>query len=145
MEPSTELQTILHAYRYPSPFGKEGPNEMETLALVAYSPGTKFKHVVVNMRGVNGNTVVIVGTVMKALALAGATQIEVYLFKLNALSNNYEHALATVLDWVTVTDKEIKPTTDAWTAMVEIAGRNKKPSGARKITGNLPSPFEREG
>jgi len=126
MEPDSELHTILYAYRYPSPFEEDGPNEMETLALATYEPGTKFKHVVVNMRGVSGNTLVIIGTVMKALARAGATPMELFLFKLNALSNNYEHALATVCEWVTVTDEEIKPTSDAWTAMVEIAGRNKK-------------------
>ena len=126
MEPSTELQTILYAYRYPSPFGEDGPNEMETIALAAYDPGEKFKHVVVNMRGVSGNPLVVVGTVMKALARAGASPMELFLFKGNALANNYEHVLATVCRWVTVTDEEIKPTTDAWTAMVQIATRNKK-------------------
>lgn len=126
MEPRTDLHLILDAYRTPSPFGEEGPNDMETLAIAAHDPGDKFKHVVVNMRGVNGNTLVILGTVKAALKKAGATPMEIYLFMGNALAHDYEHALATVCQWVTVTDKAIEPTTDAWTAMLRIAGESKE-------------------
>jgi hypothetical protein len=120
MSSPQELSLILEAYRCPSPFGEEGPNAMETMAIASYAPGDKFKHVVVNMRGLSGNALVIVGTVMKALARAGATSTERWIFRGNALSNNYEHVLATVVQWVTVVDEEPERTKDAWTAMVEI-------------------------
>ena len=117
----TDLQKILDAYRTPSPFGEEGPNEMELLAIAAHDPGDKFKHVVVNMRGVNGNTLVIVGTVKQALKKAGATPMEVWLFVGNALSHDYEHALATVCQWVTITDEAPPPEKDAWQAFLDTA------------------------
>lgn len=122
MGPDTELQKILDAHQTPSPFGEEGPNEMETLAIAAaMDPGDKWKHVVVNMRGVNGNTMVIVGTVKQALKKAGATPMDLYLFVGNALSHDYEHALATVCQWVTITDEEPKPRGDAWDAFIDTA------------------------
>jgi hypothetical protein len=115
------LGLILDALRTPSPFGEDGPNEMETLAIAAHDPGTKFKHVVVNMRGVNGNTMVILGVVKRALKSAGATPMELSLFLGNAMSGDYEHALATVVKWVTVSDKENQPRRDAWDAFVRCA------------------------
>jgi len=121
MGPDTELQTILDAYKTRSPFGKEGPTDMEVIALASYDPGDKFKDVVVNMRGVSGNTLVILGTVKRALKRAGATHMELFIFMGNALSNDYEHALATVCQWVTITDEDPKPTKDAWTAFLETA------------------------
>jgi hypothetical protein len=116
-----DLGLILDAYKTSSPFGEDGPNEMETLALAAYDPGNKFKHIVVNMRGVNGNTLVIAGVVKKALKRGGATPMEIFIFMGNMLSHNYEHALATVVKWVTITDQDPEPQKDAWTAMLEIA------------------------
>lgn len=123
---NTNLHLILDAHNTPSPFGKEGPNEMEILAIASHSPGNKFKHVVVNMRGVNGNTLVILGTVKQALQKAGATPMELSLFIRNAMSGDYEHALATVCNWVTITDEEREPTKDAWTAFVDCATKNEE-------------------
>lgn len=117
-----ELSLILDAIRTPSPFGEEGPNAMETLGLAAaVDPGDKFKHVVVNMRGINGNTLVIVGLVKQALKRAGATPMELFCFVGNALSFDYEHALATVCQWVTITDEVPQTATDAWNGFVKTA------------------------
>ena len=121
-----DLARIIDAYGTKSPFGKEGPNAMETIALASHDPKDKFKHVVVNMRGVNGNTLVILGTVKQALKKAGATPMELFLFMGNAMSHDYEHALATVCQWVTVTDQAPESTSDAWSAMVRIASKNKE-------------------
>jgi len=120
------LGLILDAYKTPSPFGKEGPNDMETIALAIHDPGDKFKHVVVNMRGVNGNTLVILGTVKQALKRAGATPMELYLFMGNALAHDYEHALATVCQWVTISDVDPKPEKDAFQAFIDIATESKE-------------------
>jgi len=121
-----DLARILDAYGTSSPFGEGGPSSLDYLALAGYVPGNKFKHVVVNMRGVNGNTLVILGTVKQALRKAGATPMELFLFMGNAMSHDYEHALATVCQWVTVTDQAPESTSDAWSAMVRIASKNKE-------------------
>jgi len=120
----SDLSLILDVYQTPAPFDKkEGPNPLQHLAFAAYDPRSKFKDVVVNMRGVNGNVLVIVGTVKKALAGAGATPTELFLFVGDALSGDYEHALATIYRWVTITDEEPKETPDAWQAFVEVASK----------------------
>jgi hypothetical protein len=106
--------------RKSSPWGEDGPNAMETLAIASYFPDNKFKHVVVNMRGMNGNALVVVGHVRKALQQGGATPEEVAIFVGNALGNDYEHLLATVVEWVTVTNEVQTPTDDAWGAMMKI-------------------------
>lgn len=114
-----DLALILDVHRTPNPFGKGELNAMETLALAAYEPPC-FKHVVVNLRGMNGNAMVIVGNVKLALKRAGASQLDLALFVGEALSGNYENVLATVVKWVTVTDEVPKPTDDAWGAMMKI-------------------------
>jgi hypothetical protein len=126
MAMSSELQIILDAYKTPSPFGEKGPNDMETIAIAAHDPGDKFKHVVVNMRGINGNTLVILGHVKKHLKRAGATPMELYLFMGNALAHDYEHALATVCQWVSITDVDPEPTRDAFQAFIDTALESKE-------------------
>ena len=95
-------------------------NAMETLAIASYYPGDKFKHVVVNMRGMNGNALIIVGNVKKALHRAGASHDEVGIFIGNAMANNHEHLLATVVEWVTVVNRVDEPSDDAWSSMMNI-------------------------
>jgi hypothetical protein len=66
-----------------------------------------FKHVEVNMRGVNGNVFMILGTVKRALSRAGATPFQLSVFIHRAQSGDYEHALSTCAKWVTIVDKPI--------------------------------------
>jgi len=115
-----DLGLILDVHRTPSPFGEEGPNEMETLAIAAYEPSS-YKHVVVNMRGVNGNAMVIVGTVKKALQRAGASKLDLACFVGQALAGDYENVLATVAAWVTISDEPTVKSNDAWDAFVQCA------------------------
>lgn len=77
---------------------KEKPNAMETLA--AYS--SDYSHVVVNLYGVNGNAIVVAGTVRKALKRAGAPQVVLNAFWKEALSGDYDHVIQTCMDWVTI-------------------------------------------
>jgi len=116
-----ELRLILDAHRTPSPFGEEGPNEMEWLAIASYRPGDKFKHVTVPMRGINGNPLVIVGWVKEHLRRAGATPTELWLFVRYALAGDYDNVLATAAEWVTLTDEREQPKRDAWDALVNAA------------------------
>jgi hypothetical protein len=124
MSSPDDLSKILDVLRTPSPFGEDGPNAMETLAIAAHSVGTKFKHVVVPLRGVNGNTLVIVGTVKKALQRAGANSTELALFVGDALSGDYEHMWKTVLEWVSISDEANKPRADAWDGLLDAVRRN---------------------
>lgn len=117
---SDDLKKILGVATAKSPWGPEGPNEMEVIAISSYEPD--FKHVVVNMRGVDGNAMVIVGTVRSALSRAGATPKELAIFVGEALSGDYENVLATVVKWVTVVDEPVKRN-DAWSAMVDCVNR----------------------
>ena len=119
---SEDLRLILEVHKTMGLFGEEGLSEMQIIAICAYDPKNKFKHVVVPLRGVNGNTMVVLGTVRNALEAAGATEEEIFIFLFNAMNGDYEHAKATVVEWVTVSD-EIPPTikNDAWSAFERLA------------------------
>jgi hypothetical protein len=121
---SDDLAKILDVHRTPSPFKRAKLSPLEKLALTAYDPPS-YKHVVVNMRGVNGNTMVIVGTVKLALKRAGASALDLSMFVAECLAHDYEHALATVCTWVTITDEAPAPTDDAWSGFLKVAGQEK--------------------
>ena len=77
-----------------------------------------YKHVEVNMRGVSGNALVIIGTVKQALQQAGAPKEHVACFVGFAMCDDYENVLKTCSKWVTITDKA--PTTgDAFSAFAQ--------------------------
>jgi hypothetical protein len=67
-----------------------------------------YKHVEVNMRGVNGNVFMILGTVKRALQKAKADPYHVEVFMHRAMSGNYEHALSTCSKWVTIVDRRVE-------------------------------------
>ena len=121
---SDDLAKILDVHRTPSPFKRDKLSPLEKLALTAYDPPS-YKHVVVNMRGVNGNTMVIVGTVKLALKRAGASALDLSMFVSECLSHDYEHALATVCKWVTITDEAPEPTDDAWSGFLRVASQER--------------------
>jgi hypothetical protein len=66
-----------------------------------------YKHVEVNMRGVNGNALVILGTVKQALHRAGAPPEHIQAFIGLAMSSDYENLLATCASWVTIVDRPV--------------------------------------
>lgn len=79
-----------------------GPNPLETIAAYA----SDYKHVTVNLYGVNGNTIVIVGKVRQALKRDGAPTAVLDVFSKEALSGDYDHAIATCMDWVNIIFEE---------------------------------------
>lgn len=127
-----ELGTILDAYKTP-PLTldlKKLPKDAPEMAVIAheYAKGKAedelklklakvvlaaeydglYKHVEVNMRGVNGNTMVILGTIKRALKRAGAKPFHVQVFMHRAMSGDYEHVLKTCAKWVTIVDRRIE-------------------------------------
>lgn len=64
-----------------------------------------WKHVEVNMRGVDGNAYNLMGVASSALAGAGASVWERQVFLGKCMSGDYENLLETIQTWVTVVDK----------------------------------------
>ena len=62
----------------------------------------KFPDVEVQLTGEDGNAFLILGRVMKALKRGGATPEEVREYLDEAKSGDYNHLLATTMDWVEV-------------------------------------------
>ena len=62
----------------------------------------KFPDVEVQLTGEDGNAFLILGRVMKALKRGGATPEEVQEYLDEAKSGDYNHLLATTMDWVEV-------------------------------------------
>jgi hypothetical protein len=60
----------------------------------------KYPHVKVRLVGEDGNTFAILARVSRALLRAGVSGDDVAAFKTEALSGDYNHALATVMEWV---------------------------------------------
>lgn len=56
----------------------------------------------VQLTGTDGNAFAILGKVISALKGAGYSQEEVAEFKKEAMSGDYNHLLATAMDWVDV-------------------------------------------
>jgi hypothetical protein len=75
-----------------------------------------YWHVKVNMRGVSGNALVIVGTVKRALQMAGAPADHIQAFVGFALCDDYQNVLDTCSKWVRITDEPIQDTPDAFAA-----------------------------
>ncbi len=62
----------------------------------------RFPEVEVELVGRDGNAFLILGRVMKALKRGGATPEEVQEYLDEAKSGDYNHLLATTMDWVEV-------------------------------------------
>ena len=73
----------------------------------------EYKHVRVNMRDVNGNTLVIVGVVKTALVKAKVPRLHVQIFLWEVLRGDYENAIRTCAKWVTIVDEPIKRSGEA--------------------------------
>jgi hypothetical protein len=63
----------------------------------------KFPDVTVELTGQNGNALMIIGLVVRALRRARATQEEVTEFQDEATSGDYDNVIATAMRWVNVT------------------------------------------
>lgn len=89
--------------------------DMQLVALAAMDD--EFKHVVVNLWGVDGNAFIVMGTVKKALQKAGASHLQVSYFLSQCMSGDYENLLAVCNKWVTLAHFEPdEPTGGAWDA-----------------------------
>lgn len=62
----------------------------------------QFPQVHVQLMGLEGNAVLILGKVAKALRDAGVPRGEVMRFQQEAMRGDYDHLLRTVSEWVTV-------------------------------------------
>lgn len=62
----------------------------------------KFPEVEVQLTGEDGNAMGIVARVRRALRDGGATAAEIKEFSDDALSGDYDHVLATAMQWVSV-------------------------------------------
>ena len=62
----------------------------------------KYPDVEVQLTGEDGNALLIVGRVSKALRRAGVSDQEATAFRLEALHGDYDHVLRTCMRWVSV-------------------------------------------
>lgn len=109
---SDGLHIILDVTSHTPP--KEVP-DMQLVALAAMDD--EFRHVVVNLWGVDGNAFIVMGTVKKALQKAGATHLQVSYFLSQCMSGDYENLLAVCNKWVTLAHFEPKQDSgSAWEA-----------------------------
>lgn len=76
-------------------------------AILALEYDGLYKHVKVNMRGVNGNVFMILGVVKKALQRAGASPFHVRVFMHRAMEGTYEDACGICAKIVTIIDRPI--------------------------------------
>ena len=65
-----------------------------------------YKHVKVNMRGVDGNAFDIMGVAKSALKSAGAPLEHIQAFLFRCMSGDYDNLLDTVSTWLTVVDED---------------------------------------
>lgn len=72
-----------------------------------------YKHVRVNMRDVNGNSLVVVGTIRSALSKAGVPELHTQVFLWQAMRGDYENLLRVCQQWVSIVDEPVEPTGDA--------------------------------
>lgn len=81
--------------------------EMEDMVhrVAAMAQAGAFKHVRVNMRGVDGNAFNIMGVTINAMASAGVDPEYRKVYKSWAMSGDYENLLRVTALWVTVVDK----------------------------------------
>lgn len=61
---------------------------------------TKYPEIDVELSEQDGNAMVIVGRVRKALRRAGVSNAEIDAFSEDAMSGDYDHVLQTVMAWV---------------------------------------------
>ena len=62
----------------------------------------RFPGVVVQLTGIDGNAMVIIGTVTRALRRGGATSADIEEFMAEAMSGDYDNVLTTCMRWVEV-------------------------------------------
>jgi hypothetical protein len=62
----------------------------------------KYPHITVELAGQDGNAMVILGLVTRAMKRAGLPEEEMDAFAAEARSGNYDHLLQTCMAWVSV-------------------------------------------
>ncbi len=61
----------------------------------------KYPDITVKLVGEDGNAFAIIGRVRRALRHGAVSKVEIDEFMREAMSNNFNHLLATVMKWVT--------------------------------------------
>lgn len=64
--------------------------------------GVRHPEIEVRLIGTDGNAFSVLGHTIRALREGGVPQAEIDEFEAEATSGNYDHLLATVMDWVEV-------------------------------------------
>jgi hypothetical protein len=62
----------------------------------------KYPHIKVKLVGTNGNAFAILGAMRRALAYAKVPKADIDAFLADAMSGDYDHLLATCMNWVDV-------------------------------------------
>ena len=106
-EDANDLQKLAHAYALG--IAEDELRDSVTRTLIAVECDGIYKRVRVNMRGVDGNSLVVVGTIKQALRKAGAPYAHVQIFLWLAMRGDYEHLLQTCATWVTIVDEPLEP------------------------------------
>lgn len=65
-------------------------------------PSVKYPHVEVQLSGRDGNSLIIMGTVTKAMRRAGISDSEISKFREQCLSGDYYNLIQTCMKWVNV-------------------------------------------
>lgn len=64
--------------------------------------GAKYPHTHVQLTGYKGDQHELIATVARALKGAGASRAEIHAYRIESLSGDYDHVIATAKKWVNV-------------------------------------------
>ena len=116
-----DMHLILDVAKHRPP---EDVADMQLVALAARDPD-EFKHVIVNLWGVDGNSFIIMGVVKQALQRAGCPHLKISFFLSQCMSGDYENLLAVCNEWVTLVHHEPEePRGTAWEAFRNACSKN---------------------
>lgn len=82
-----------------------------------------YKSIKVNMYGVNGNALVVLGTVRAEMSRCGVPDDHIAIFTVLAMSGRFEKLLETCDEWVTIVNERPQQHHDAWGAFKKLKGK----------------------
>jgi hypothetical protein len=109
-EDHNELQVLAHEYARAC---AEDDLLATFLGILTDAQEGEYRHIRVNMRGVGGNSMDIMGAVKKGLKSGGLPHIAVQIFLWKSMRGDYENVLRTAATWVTIVDEPINRTRTA--------------------------------
>ena len=105
-----DLQVLAHEYARAV---AEDELLAEFIGILTKARDGGFRHIRVNMRGVGGNAMDIMGAVKKGLVQAGAERLAQQIFLWQAMRGDYENVLRTCATWVSIVDEPLDHKTTA--------------------------------